>query len=138
MVRTLMIDLESRCGESLSVDDDFFPWLIEHVCDLLNKYKVRRGNLTAWEAIKGEPYMGDTYAIGTPVQHRISGPVQGGVISERWFDGIWLGVQFTAGEHIVATSDGRVIRSRAVHPRPETVKITRGLQQHQSRSLETE
>ena len=28
-------------------------------------------------------------------------------------------------ESIVATSDGRVIRARAVHPRPETVKITR-------------
>ena len=50
---TLMIDLESRCGEKLSVDDDFFPWLIEHACDLLNKHKVRRGNLTAWEVIKG-------------------------------------------------------------------------------------
>ena len=49
-----------------------------------------------------------------------------GVISERWFDGIWLGVQFTSGEHLVATSDGRVIRARAVHPRPETVKVTRG------------
>ncbi len=59
MVRTLMIDLESRCGEALSVEDDFFPWLIEHACDLLNKYKVRRGNLTAWESIKGEPYMGE-------------------------------------------------------------------------------
>ena len=69
--------------------------------------------------------MGDIYAFGTPVQHRISGPVQGGVISERWLDGIWLGVQFTSGEHIVATSDGRVIRARAVHPRPETVIITR-------------
>ena len=57
MVRTLMIDLESRCGEALSVEDDFFPWLIEHACDLLNKYKVRRGNHTAWESIKGEPYM---------------------------------------------------------------------------------
>ena len=125
MVRTLMIDLESRCGESLSVEDSFFPWLMEHACDLLNKYKVRRGNLTAWEIIKGEPYVGDIYAFGTPVQHRISGPVQGGVISERWLDGIWLGVQFTSGEHIVATSDGRVIRARAVHPRPETVKITR-------------
>ena len=78
MVRTLMIDLESRCGEALSVEDDFFPWLIEHACDLLNKYKVRRGNLTAWESIKGEPYMGEIYAFGTPVQHRISGPVQGG------------------------------------------------------------
>ena len=78
MVRTLMIDLESRCGEALSVEDDFFPWLLEHACDLLNKYKVRRGNLTAWESIKGEPYMGDIYAFGTPVQHRISGPAQGG------------------------------------------------------------
>ncbi len=49
------------------------------------------------------------------------------MISERWLDGIWLGVQLTSGEHIVATSDGLVIRARAVHPRPETVKITREL-----------
>ena len=46
-------------------------------------------------------------------------------MSERWFDGIWLGLQFSSGEHIVATPDGRVIRARAVHPRPETVKVTR-------------
>ena len=68
---------------------------------------------------------GEIYAFGTPVMHRISGPVQGGVMSERWFDGIWLGLQFTSGEHIVATSDGRVIRARAVHPRPDTVKVTK-------------
>ena len=29
MVRTLMIDLEERCGETLSVEDDFFAWLVE-------------------------------------------------------------------------------------------------------------
>ena len=63
MVRTLMIDLESRCGEELSVEDAFFPWLIEHACDLLNKYKVRRGKQTAWEVIKGEPYTGDIYCL---------------------------------------------------------------------------
>ena len=74
MVRTLMIDLESRCGEALSVEDDFFPWLIEHACDLLNKYKVRRGNLTARESIKGEPtwvkYMPSEhpYSIGSRVR----------------------------------------------------------------------
>ena len=44
---------------------------------------------------------------------------------ERWFDGIWLGLQFTSGEHVVATSDGRVVRARAVHPRPDTIKVTR-------------
>ncbi len=89
--------------------------------------RIGRSNLTAGESIKGEPYMGEIYAFGTPVQHRISGPVQGGVISERWYDGIWPRVQFTSGEHIVATSDGRVIRARAVHPRPETVRITKDL-----------
>ena len=45
-------------------------------------------------------------------------------MSERWFDGIWIGLQFTSGEHMVATSAGRVVRARAVHPRPDTVKIT--------------
>ena len=120
MVRTLMIDLEGRCGEELSVKDDFFPWLIEHACDLLNKCKVRRGNNTEWETIKGGLYTGEIYAFGTPVQHRISGPVQGGVISERWFDGIWLGVQFTSGEHIVAR-----------YPRQGRSPTTRDGQDHQ-------
>ncbi len=46
-------------------------------------------------------------------------------MSERWFDGIWLGLQFTSGGHIVAKSDGRVVRARAVHNRPETVKVTK-------------
>ena len=125
MVRTLMIDLEQRCGENLSVTENFFPWLVEHACDLLNRYKVRKGNRTAWVRIRGKPYTGDIYAFGTPVMHRMSGPVQGGVMSERWFDGIWIGVQFTPGEHMVATSDGRVVRARAVHPRPDTVTITK-------------
>ena len=48
MVRTLFIDLEQRCGEELSVHDSFFPWLMEHACDLLNRFKVRKGNKTAW------------------------------------------------------------------------------------------
>ena len=125
MVRTLFIDLEQRCGEELSVHDSFFPWLLEHACDLLNRFKVRKGNKTAWEYLTGEPYTGEIYHFGTPVMHRISGPVQGGVISERWFDGIWIGLQFSSGEHIVALNDGRVIRARAVHPRPDTVKVTR-------------
>ena len=45
--------------------------------------------------------MGENYAFGTPVMHRISGPVQGGVISERWFDGIWIGLQFSSGETLL-------------------------------------
>ena len=65
---------------SYPLKDAFFPWLVEHAFDLLNKYKVRKGNNTAWETLKGGPYTGEIYAFGTPVQHRISGPVQGGVL----------------------------------------------------------
>ena len=71
MVRTLFIDLEQRCGEELSVHDSFFSWLLEHACDLLNRFKVRKGNNTAWEYLTGEPYTGDIYHFGTPVMHRI-------------------------------------------------------------------
>ena len=47
MIRTLMIDLEERCGEKLSVDEAFFAWLVEHACDLINRFKVRAGGETA-------------------------------------------------------------------------------------------
>ena len=46
-------------------------------------------------------------------------------MAERWFEGIWIGLQFSSGEHLVSTTDGRVIRARAVHPRPDTVGVTR-------------
>ena len=28
MVRTLMVDLEEMCGETFSVEEDFFAWLV--------------------------------------------------------------------------------------------------------------
>ena len=59
MVRTLLLDLQDRCGEALSVHDDFYPWLVEHACDLLNRYHVRKGNRTAWEYIKEKLYSGE-------------------------------------------------------------------------------
>ena len=42
MVRTYMIDLQERCGEELSVDDAFYAWLVEHACDMTNKFVVRK------------------------------------------------------------------------------------------------
>ncbi len=125
MVRTLMVDLEERCGEPLSVTEPFFEWLMEHACDLLNKYHVRKGNQTAWEAIKRGPYTGDVYLFGAPVMHRVSGPVQGGVVHERWNDGVYLGTQFSSGEHIVAMPDGKVVRALAIQLKPGGVPTTK-------------
>ena len=78
MVRTIMVDLTERCGEDLSVEEAFFAWLVEHGCDLINRFKVRKGGKTAWEELKTGPFSGDIYLFGTPVWHRTSGSVQGG------------------------------------------------------------
>ena len=72
--------MESR-SQSLNTEP-FFEWLIEHACDLLNKYRVRKGNNTPWECVRRGPYIGDVYQFGAPVMHRLSGPVQGGVVHE--------------------------------------------------------
>ena len=80
---------------------------------------------TAWEFLKTTPYTGDVYQFGAPVQHRLSGPVQGGVVHESWHDGIYLGTQFSSGEHIVAMPDGKVVRARAIQPRPDGVPTTK-------------
>lgn len=45
MVRTLMIDIEERCGGAPSVEEGFFD-----ACDLIIRFKVRAGGKTAWES----------------------------------------------------------------------------------------
>ena len=125
MVRPLMVDFTERCGEELSVEDAFFAWLVEHACDLINRFKVRKNGKTAWEELKSAPFSGDIFLFGTPVWHRTSGPVQGGVVQERWHDGIWLGLHFTSGEHLVAQTDGVAVRARAVTPKPDSAHATK-------------
>ena len=43
MVRTYMVDVQERSGEDISVDDAFYAWLVEHACDMINKFVVRKG-----------------------------------------------------------------------------------------------
>ena len=65
------------------------------------------------------------YRFGAPVMHRLSGPVQGGVVHERWNDGVYLGTQFSSGEHIVAMPDGKVVSARTIQPKSEGVPTTK-------------
>ena len=92
---------------------------------MLNKYHVRKGNNTAWGALKSGPYTGDVYQFGAPVMHRLSGPVQGGVVHERWNDGVYWGTQFSSGELIMVMPDGKVVRVREIQPKQEGVPTTK-------------
>ena len=48
-VQTYIVDLQERCGEELSVEDAFYAWLVEHACDMINKFVVRKEGNTSWE-----------------------------------------------------------------------------------------
>ena len=45
---------------------------------------------------------------------RVSGKVQGGIMTERWYDGVWIGKTSLSDEHLVMKEDGMVVRARAV------------------------
>ena len=63
MLRTYMVDLQERCGEELSVDDTLYAWLVEHACDMMNKFMVRKGGKTAWGRLKSGPFKGEVYPL---------------------------------------------------------------------------
>ena len=55
---------------------------------------------------------------GTPSDHHIPGKTRGGELTRRWLDGIYLGMRWTSGEHLVAMRNGRVVKARSLQPFP--------------------
>ena len=120
MTRVLLFDLSSRVKSPISVHSPVFPWIVEHATDILNKCHVSSDGKILHERLKKRPHRGELLPFGTAVMFRVAGKVSGGLMSERWHLGTWLGKRFHTEEHIVARKgNGLVIRSRAVKVMPE-------------------
>ena len=92
-----------------------FPWIVEHATDILNKCHVASDGKSAYGRLKRRQHRGLFLPFGTAVMFRVAGKVPGGVMTEIWHLGTWLGKRFRTEEHIVARrGDGLVIRSKAV------------------------
>jgi len=124
MLRVHKLALETRVGQRVSVTHPAFAWLVEHVADVINKSLVMKDGTTAYERAKGRKHHGEMLEFATPVMHRVAGKVQGGVMTERWHEGLWLGKSFSTNEHVVSMEDGRVVRARTVRERPTNTKLT--------------
>ena len=123
IVRVHKLALEARVGEKLPVTHAVIPWLVEHAADLANKCMMGKDGRTGYERLKGKGSRGEILEFGSMVMLRLAGKVQGGLMQERWVEGIWLGVRFHTGEHIVARlSDGQVVRTRAVRELPRKTR----------------
>ena len=124
MARVLKLDLEHRLTTRLEVTHPVFAWLVEHAVDLHNKFLVGSDGKTVYERLKGKKYRGEVLPFASPVMLRVSEKVQGGVMSERWYEGMWLGKRFHTEEHLVArATDGVVVRPRSVQSLPNAISM---------------
>ena len=124
MARVLKLDLEHRLTTRLEVTCPVFAWLVEHAVDLHNKFLVGSDGKTAYERLKGKKYHGEVLPCASPVMLRVSEKVLGGVMAERWYEGVWLGKRFHTEEHLVArATDGVVVRTRSVQSLPNAISM---------------
>ena len=117
IVRTMKLDIEEKLGCRVPVGSPVFTWLVEHAADVTNKCHVFLDGTTSFERVKGRKHRGELQEFGMQVLQRIPGKPQGGLMEARWIPGTWLGKRYATEEHIVATADGRVVKTRAVRPR---------------------
>ena len=120
MTRVLLFDLSSRVGSPISVHSPVFPSIVEHATDILNNCHVASDGKSAYERSKKRPHRGELLPFAASVMFRVAAKFPGGLMTERWHLGTWLGKRFHTEEHIGARNgDGLVIRSRAVEVMPE-------------------
>ena len=114
MTRVFFFIFSSRVGSPISVHSPVFPWIVEHATDFRNKCHVASDGKSAYERLKSCQHRGVLLPFGAAMMFRVAGKVPGGVMTERWHSGMWLGKRFHTQEDIVARNgDGLVIRSRA-------------------------
>ena len=112
MVRTLKLDLEARVSETLKITHKVILWLMEHAFDSVNKVQGGQDGKTSFKRVKGKRFNGYILRLANLVVMRVAGKVQVGVMSERWFEALYLGMRFRANEAVVMQlSDGVMVRT---------------------------
>ena len=119
-MRTMLLALESRLDAKIPVTHHVITWLVEHAADVLNKFAVGIDGRTAYERIKGKKYHGEMVEFGRRVMYKIPCKPEGGLMTERWVLGTWLGKRALSDEHVVAVDTGEVCVSSAVRPPPDS------------------
>ena len=115
MVRTLKLDLEARVSETLKTTHKVILWLMEHAFDSVNKVQGGQDGKTSFKRVKGKRFNGDIIRFANLVVMRFAGKVQGGVMSARWFEGLYLAMMFYTNEAVMMQlSDGVMVRTGSI------------------------
>ena len=116
-VRVLRLDVEGRYGIQLSANMSLWPWIARHAGWLLTRCKIKGDGCTPNQEAYGTKYSGEMLNIAETVLFRFPYPDHRRISGKRtlhkgdsiWERGIWYGRSEDTGEHILLTTEGRVM-----------------------------
>ena len=116
-VRVLRLDVEGRYGISLNANMSLWPWIARHAGWLLTRCKIKGNGCAPYQDAYGTKYSGDMLNIVETVLFRFPCPDHRRISGKRtlhkgdsvWERGIWCGRSEDTGEHILLTTEGRVM-----------------------------
>ena len=70
MMRVFKLDLEERVKQVIPMDWAVLEWMIEHVCDVMNKTVIGKDGRTAYERVKGKKAKAEFLRFAEPIMAR--------------------------------------------------------------------
>ena len=87
---------------------------------ILNWRQTGYDGRTPHERVFGRPYAGELFKFCCHVQFQRSNKPDGGLMTARWSDALWLGKTHASDEHVVCPLDGTAVTTaRSVRPLAE-------------------
>ena len=114
LLRTMKLALEDRIKRRIPSTHAIMAWLVEHVANILNKYRVSPDGKTAYQRIHGRRVHERLAEFGEKILYHI--PRKGRAkLDAAWKYGVYLGTTLGSNEFWVGTADGSVTRARAMN-----------------------
>ncbi len=121
LFRTTKLCLEARINKYIPVDHALVPWLLEHVCLLLNARVRGPDGLTSWARSRGRAFNQRLLGFGERVLYKLPGKGPrhdpDGNMGTGWLEAIFLGYKRSSNSYILATKDG-ITTARSLARRP--------------------
>ncbi len=121
MFRTAKCCLEARLGKTIPVQHALIPWMLEHVCLLMNVLVRGNDGLTSWQRLRGRPFGQQLVGFAEMVIYKFPSKGPGhnpeGNMGVQGREAIFLGYSKSSNTFIVGNGDG-VVQTRSVTRRP--------------------
>ena len=118
MFRTTKLCLESRIGKYVPIDHPVIPWMLEHVCLLLNVLVRGEDGITPWQRVRMRPFNQRLLGFGESVLYRYpsKGPLSqpDGNTGALGAEGSFMGYSTSSNTFRVVGADSRIVAARSM------------------------